>query len=326
MVYQSGKYGVAKVIKPKPIVAKPAPAPVKKKEPVFGANASVQENLGRSKDTSVRKTGSSAPAPAPAISGAATTPAPKDNSVRKTSSSNFQNPFFSVEGQKERLTNAANYINAAFNPFAKDKITEADVNIKNTNLRKTVAFVAAHPYAIAGATAALSVAPSLLSAGAGSLRAGAAAKTLGAAALKTAPAGISKGLVAAGVIAGGALLLGSAGSGSLRAAPQDQQLTQNPQITTNPQQTPTQDTKQSGYSQPTQDTYYQISDSPGASIQGSPYQETPYYQDQAASQEAIQSTPSSITADQGASQVQSSSGTNWGLIALIAAGAYFLSR
>lgn len=62
----------------------------------------------------------------------------------------FTNPFFSIAGQVERLTNVAGTLNAAFNPFSKDKV---QANVTNPTMKTALETVANHPYIAAGAAA-----------------------------------------------------------------------------------------------------------------------------------------------------------------------------
>lgn len=58
----------------------------------------------------------------------------------------FASPFFSIAGQKERLANVGGTLNAAFNPFSKDKV-QADTGSRTTNA--VLSGLANHPYAVA---------------------------------------------------------------------------------------------------------------------------------------------------------------------------------
>lgn len=64
----------------------------------------------------------------------------------------FSNPFFSIAGQKERITNVGKTLNAAFNPFAKVKGVTAKTGSETLN--KVLSSVASHPYVSAGVVAA----------------------------------------------------------------------------------------------------------------------------------------------------------------------------
>ncbi len=71
----------------------------------------------------------------------------------------FNNSFFSLAGQKERLLNVGATINAAFNPFSKDKV---QANVSNQSVKKTLEVVANNPYTVAGlATGASLISPVL---------------------------------------------------------------------------------------------------------------------------------------------------------------------
>jgi hypothetical protein len=59
----------------------------------------------------------------------------------------FTNPFFSVQGQIERLTNVAQTLNAAFNPYSKDTV---HANVSNPTVKAVLEVAANHPYITAG--------------------------------------------------------------------------------------------------------------------------------------------------------------------------------
>jgi hypothetical protein len=63
----------------------------------------------------------------------------------------FTNPFFSIAGQTARISNIGKTLNAAFNPFSKDKVV---ANVSNTTLKSVLEGVANHPYIAAAAVAA----------------------------------------------------------------------------------------------------------------------------------------------------------------------------
>lgn len=63
----------------------------------------------------------------------------------------FTNSFFSIAGQKERLTNVVSVLGAALNPFDKTKV---EANISNPLLKSATEFVANNPYTTAAIVAA----------------------------------------------------------------------------------------------------------------------------------------------------------------------------
>lgn len=62
----------------------------------------------------------------------------------------FDNPFFSIKGQEERLANVGATLNAAFNPFSKDTV---QANVDSPILKTTLETASNHPYLVAGAVA-----------------------------------------------------------------------------------------------------------------------------------------------------------------------------
>jgi hypothetical protein len=62
----------------------------------------------------------------------------------------FSNPFFSIAGQVERISNVGAVLNAAFNPFSK---TTVQANVSNPILKTGLETVANHPYIAAGVVA-----------------------------------------------------------------------------------------------------------------------------------------------------------------------------
>lgn len=59
----------------------------------------------------------------------------------------FENKFFSVAGQKERLTNVVNVLKSSLNPFDKNKVV---ANVENKTAKAALEFVANNPYTTAG--------------------------------------------------------------------------------------------------------------------------------------------------------------------------------
>lgn len=62
----------------------------------------------------------------------------------------FSNPFFSLAGQKERLTNVANVLSIAANPFSSGKVT---ANVQNSTVKAATEFIANNPYTTAAIVA-----------------------------------------------------------------------------------------------------------------------------------------------------------------------------
>lgn len=214
-------------------------------------------------------------------------------------SSIFKQPFLSIAGQKERIVNVGKTINAAFNPLSKDKVV---ANTSNKTVNKALQTVANHPYATAGVIAAgvtaVKYAPSIMTG-------------TGKAALPTIAAKTGSNMIPL-IAAGGAGLVAGSLFGSGKATTGDQY--------TNPTQTPTQTTNTS------QDTIYGDNYSyqyltAGRDITGSPsvdFAQSPT-QNVLPTQSAYQDTTPSQSAT-------TESGTNWILIAAIAAGAYIFLK
>lgn len=212
----------------------------------------------------------------------------------------FNNSFFSVQGQKERLKNVGSTFKTLFlggdRIYTVNPITGIAGRDVTTPLRVGVA-ASAIPLAY-GAFGAL-----------GTTSAAVTGATAGGATF----GGLKALGLAAGVGAVAGYSLRSGGS----AAPQTSSQAQNPSINTDSRQYNSQDSRQYN----SQDTKYLIRDSPGASIAGSPQQSpalSPY-------QTPTQSTPSSISAQQEAAQSQAI-GQDWLIPALIAVGTIFLIR
>ena len=68
----------------------------------------------------------------------------------------FNNPFFSIAGQVERIQNVGATLNAAFNPFAKVKgvsVTEDARKVLPPAVTSILETAASHPYVTAGIVA-----------------------------------------------------------------------------------------------------------------------------------------------------------------------------
>lgn len=63
----------------------------------------------------------------------------------------FKNSFFSIEGQKERLSNVVQVLSQSLNPFSKAKPV---ANVENKVAKAALEFAAANPYTTAGLIAA----------------------------------------------------------------------------------------------------------------------------------------------------------------------------
>lgn len=228
----------------------------------------------------------------------------------------FKNNFFSVAGQKERLGNVVDVLKIAINPLTKERIV---ANTPSKTVNTILEAGANHAYTTAGIAAAgitaVRYAPAALN----------AIKSPGTLSFGSAAPGLSKGLLAAGALGVGAGLL-FGGSGGLKAAPQNSTQTQQPTINNDNRQFNNQNNSQDNRQYNTQTTNYIIKNSPGAGIQGDPLQSPSSSPSFSPSQSPVQSVPSELSAGQSASQAQSNSGTNWGMIALVGAAAYFLLR
>lgn len=218
------------------------------------------------------------------------------SSSSKISSSSNKPAFFSKEGQKEALGRVANVLN----PFANNPIyfgnTQMDVGapVRSAVRISEAALLAPKIAAIFGA---------------GSTLATTAANSAQVATISASNYAIPALAGGVGLLAGG-LLFGQKG-----AANAPQSLNQTPQQAT----TGTQETKPQlfDYSQNQQYADYSIKDSPNASIYGG------QTQDKTQSATPFQSfTPQQTTS--GNQSQEATTGTNWALIAAIAAGAYIL--
>lgn len=264
--------------------------------------AAVDSNKKKSSAVKTSSSSSALRAPEPSITTPTQTVAPPTPQTQAQGT--FNNSFFSVAGQKERLNNVGSTFKTLFlggdRVFAVNPstgIAGRDV----TTASRVVIGAAALPLAYGAFT---TLAPSY--ALGSSAVTGVAAKGAAFGGLKG--LGLAAG---AGAIAGYALRSGG------NAAPQTQSQTQNPSNITDARQDNYQDSRQYN----TQDTRYTIRDSAGASIAGSPSQSPSLN----AYQTPTQSTPSSISASQEAQQSQAL-GNDWVLPALIAVGAIFLTR
>lgn len=223
----------------------------------------------------------------------------------------FSKPFFSVAGQKERLSNVVNVLKIA--TTGKDTSGQKTSIVSNTGNKvvdKVLSTAANHPYATAAvATAGIMAAKALPAAIATKGGAAAVAGSTGSSAIKN---------LAIGAV-GGAVLGGIFDKGS----------SANPNQNIIPNQTNTQTSsadQTTTYGDTSIDNSirnkYFISGSPNTSIGGT-YQSNPYAQ--SPSQDLIPSfSPSQdIAAEQTAT---ASSGTNWLLVAAVIAGAYYLTN
>jgi hypothetical protein len=244
----------------------------------------------------------------------------------------FSAPFFTLQGQGQRIKNVAETLNIAFNPFSQGKIKG---NTGITLLDKPLALAANHPYASAALGAGISKIPSLLKAGAsklgvlrtgilsnGAVRGSVIKKGLG----NTAKLGIAAG---AGLLGGGLLF----GGGKQQSAPQNQ--TQQPQINNDNRQFNDSDNRQfnnqDNRQNNIQNTNNNLINSPNASIGGSPTQSPLFQPEQTPnfvpSFSPTQSVPSNLSAAQSARQQQdSASGNNILVLAAVALGAAALIK
>lgn len=221
----------------------------------------------------------------------------------------FQNPFFSVAGQKERIANVGQVLGIAtglYNPNKKSIVATTPIKPLNTALQT----VANHPYITAGVvaggiTAAKNI-PSIV-----------AAKTAGTATAAGFGTSLSTGtklaLAGAAGIAAGSFFGGNNSKPNQTVTP-----SQNPIQTVTPKQdvTPVQKTSQDTYTINT--TYGK--DSPITS-NVMPKQSTPF--DVYAGQETSPSFP--VSQEVSPEQTTTTS-PNWLTIALIGAGVYFLAK
>jgi len=116
----------------------------------------------------------------------------------------FANPFFSIQGQAERIKNVGGTLNAAFNPFSKNKV---QANVQNQQAKTVLTTLANHPYLTAAPFAvAANPAGALAVAGVGARQAGGVAANVAKYATSS-PLNFVKTTAAAGVIAGGGAVL-----------------------------------------------------------------------------------------------------------------------
>lgn len=265
------------------------------------ATAQKKKSSSLSSGSMKSSTGSSVrSAPAPSI----TTPT-QEVVQQKRQEGTFDNPFFSIQGQKERLSNVGSVFKTLFTGGDRIYTVNPATGLRGrdvTTASRVAVGAAALPLAYG---AAVTLAPAGLLAG--STATGA---TVAGSSFFSGLKGL--GLAAAvGGLAGYSLRSGGS------AAPQTTSQAQNPSIITDSRQYNNQDSRQYN----SQSTRYTIKGSPGATIAGSPSQSpelNPY-------QAPTQSTPSSISAQQEAAQSQAL-GSDWMLPALIAVGAIFLTR
>lgn len=71
--------------------------------------------------------------------------------LNKGAGGTYQNNFFSIAGQKERIQNVGAVLNASFNPLAKNKDIKANTGSETVN--KILETVAEHPYISSGVAA-----------------------------------------------------------------------------------------------------------------------------------------------------------------------------
>ena len=232
----------------------------------------------------------------------------------------FNNPFFSLAGQKERLMNIPKTIIAS---VSGQGVTS---NTGNKAFDSSLGFVASHPFATAG-VATLGITAigrtGVSAASSNIVKSPAIQKSL------TSPNAIAKGasgLRNLGIAAGGGFLGALLLTGKDGAANAPQSQNQQPTMNSNPSQP----SISYDYSTKTQDSYQysynQNLNSPGAEIGGNPTL-TPTIT--GTTQSPYLSNPSSQNLDQGASQ-QASSGISTTMIVIaglaVIAVAYFTGR
>lgn len=257
--------------------------------PAWSGNGSVKISFTPSstKSASLKSSSPSPSPPATPLPSPSKAPSLKTEAAPKTGA--FQNSFFSIKGQAERIQNVGAVFNELLNPWAKRgiKLTNPSTGAQGTDVTSALrlaTFAAPAVYA-AGSVAAGSLAV-------GSATAGAAAKLA------------SPSLFKAGLIGAGAGFLGSSLLRGGNAAPQNSSQDQKTSNTTNANQTSNQFSP-SWYNQ-NQYTYNTIRGSPGASINSSPglsatntptlspYQNIPNYQNPSQSSDQGQSLGSDL--------------------------------
>jgi hypothetical protein len=226
----------------------------------------------------------------------------------------FQNKFFSVAGQAERIRNVGATLASAVSGGG----VQAHTSSKTAN--KILSTIASHPFISAGvATGGIYAGKALIPAVSGSLKAGTGA-TAGAVAGKTATTSTLKtGLLyaGAGALAGSML----SGGGSLRQAQDANQYTQ-PEQEASPTQQSTSDITQDAFLRADGDIYQS---GQGNILNANRYlrssQDAFTYLNPIQTASPQQITTPSFSAGQSAEQ-----GTNWVIPALIVAGALILSK
>ena len=227
----------------------------------------------------------------------------------------FTNSFFSIAGQKERISNVGQVLGIATGVYNPQKLT-ISASTPSKTLNKGLEIVANHPYATAGVVAtgitAAKLAPSILAGTSKAATTTAIAKSSFSTGTKLAVA------AGTGLLAGS--LFGSKGSSSTPS--QNVQPNQQPIQNTNPKQdtlfTPTISPNQNDTSSQsgTGNMWYQTKNQ-------NTYSEVYNYQNP--SQDTIPSFP--VSQDTNADQTSTaSSGIDWVTIGLIGAGIYFLAK
>lgn len=218
----------------------------------------------------------------------------------------YENSFFSVKGQKERIGNTLAVLKIAANPLNKEKIISTT---SSKIVNKVLETVANNPYKTAAVAAVGITAVGYTATSSGTLAAS-TARTSSQAVID----GMSvKKLAIAGAVGFGAATLLGKGEKNTQTA------------TTTPYQTPTQNVtpdQTTNYDNKIDNSIrqrYNIIDSPGASI-GATSQNNPL------NQSPTQTTPSYQTATQDTRPTQSNTqgGTNWLMIAALVAGIYLI--
>lgn len=132
--------------------------------PVYTPSTSIKSGVSRPSGTSITTpisvppTTTSTPLPSvpvavqpgqPSISPRTTDVVPSTTAVKNKQESyisqygTFQYPLLSVDGQRERIRNVGEVVNAAFNPFTRDKVqANTDVNVVD----KSLELIGNHPY------------------------------------------------------------------------------------------------------------------------------------------------------------------------------------
>jgi hypothetical protein len=237
----------------------------------------------------------------------------------------FDNRFFSVAGQKERLQNVVDTLKIAVNPFSSQKITATTAS---PAVNKALEAVANNPYTTAGALALGATAAGIGIKTAASIAAAATPK-VAAAAAAAGTSTILKTAVIAGAAgaAAGAVLSGSGGSKS-STAPQTQSLNLTPSQITSPSQITNYNTQTTNTSAQTTNTSSRniITGSPYASIYN-PLDTTQAYNPLTSLNQNpnLSSSPSQDTSgSQAAAQTAAAGATNPLMLLAIGAAALYL--